>query len=87
MRENEKGRGKQGNGELYQGSGSVLLRLFLSDRRASKELERRERGRGREKKKRGTCAIFLPHSPTTLFYIPAVAFNSKQLRVYVPQDM
>jgi hypothetical protein len=64
MRENEKGRGKQGNGELYQGSGSVLLRLFLSDRRASKELERRER----EGKKRGTCAIFLPHSPTTLFY-------------------
>jgi hypothetical protein len=70
MRENEKGRGKQGNGELYQGSGSVLLRLFLSDRRASKELERRERERERErKKKRGTCAIFLPHSPTTLFCI------------------
>jgi len=35
--------------------------------------------RGR-KKKRGTCAIFLPHSPTTLLY-PCIAFNSKQLRV------
>lgn len=52
--------------------------VFFSFGQTGQQARAGTRDRKRKKKKRGTCAIFLPYSPTTLFLL---VFNSKQLYV------